>query len=66
MTPLGYTYLNQYYNLLLPKLDVEVYQDLKADSEKLISYGASKRKIIPGSRKQAETPFDNMVAAYYF
>lgn len=63
MTPLGYTYLNQYYNLLLPKLDVEVYQDPQADSEKLISYGASKRKIIPGSRKQAETPFDNMVAA---
>lgn len=63
MTPLGYTYLNQYYNLLLPKLDVEVYQDPKADSEKLISYGASKRKIIPGSRKKAETPFDNMIAA---
>lgn len=63
MTPLGYTYLNQYYNLLLPKLDVEVYQDPKADAEKLISYGASKRKIIPGSRKKAETPFDNMIAA---
>ena len=63
MIPLGYTYLNQYYNLLMPKLDVEVYQDLKADSEKLISYGASKRKIIPGSRKQAQTPFDNMVVA---
>lgn len=63
MTPLGYTYLNQYYNLLLPKLDVEVYQDPQADTEKLISYGASKRKIIPGSRKQAETSFEHMVSA---
>jgi len=63
MTPLGYTYLNQYYNLLLPKLDVEVYQDPQADTEKLISYGASKRKIIPGTRKLAETPFEHMVSA---
>lgn len=55
MTPLGYTYLNQYYNLLLPKLDVDVYQDPQADSEKLISYGASKRKIIPRNRKTAAT-----------
>ncbi|MBL4909535.1 MAG: Fic family protein [Alteromonadaceae bacterium] len=63
MTPLGYTYLNQYYNLLLPKLYVEVYQDPQADTEKLISYGASKRKIIPGTRKQAQTPFEHMVLA---
>ena len=63
MSPLGYTYLNQYYNLLLPKLKIEVYQDQQADNEKLISYGASKRKIIPGSRKQAETPFEHMVSA---
>jgi hypothetical protein len=63
MIPLGYAYLNQHYNLLLPKLDLEVYQDPQADSEKIISYGASKRKIIPGNRKKAETPFENMIAA---
>lgn len=63
MNPLGYTYLNQYYGLLLPKLGVDVYQDPKADVEKLISYGASKRRVIPGSRKPADSPFDHMIAA---
>lgn len=63
MNPLGYTYLNQYYALLLPKLDVEVYQDPNSDEEKLISYGASKRKIIPGTRKAADSPFEHMIAA---
>ncbi len=63
MNPIGYAYLNQYYNLLLPKLGVEVYQDPKADSEYVINYGATKRKIIPGSRKIVDSPYFNMVAA---
>lgn len=63
MNALGYTYLNEYYSLLLPKLSVEVYQDPNADKEKLVPYGASKRKIIPGNRKISDTPFDHMIEA---
>jgi len=63
MNALGYTYLNEYYSLLLPKLNVEVYQDPTADKEKLVNYGASKRKIIPGSRKVSDTPYDHMIEA---
>ncbi len=63
MKAIGYSYLNKYYNLLLPKLGVEVYQDSKAEVEGTIRYGASKRKIIPGTRKILDTPYDNMVAA---
>lgn len=48
MKALGYTYLNEHYSLLLPKLNVEVYQDSDSDKEKIVTYGASKRKIIPG------------------
>jgi hypothetical protein len=63
MKAIGYSYLNNYYKLLLPKLGVEVYQDAKADTEKTIKYGAAIRKIIPGSRKILDTPFNHMVAA---
>lgn len=63
MKPVGYTYLNRFYNLLLPKLGVEVYQDPKADEEHSIYYGATKRKIIPRHRKIPDTPYDHMVAA---
>ncbi|WP_163836990.1 Fic family protein [Spartinivicinus ruber] len=63
MRAIGYSYLNKHYNLLLPKLNVEVYQDPKAEVESTIKYGASKRKIIPGNRKIKDTPYDNMVAA---
>jgi hypothetical protein len=63
MKPVGYSYLNQFYNLLLPKLGVEVYQDPKADVERFVNYGASKRKVIPGHRKSIDTPYENMVAA---
>lgn len=63
MKAIGYSYLNKYYNLLLPKLGIEVYQDPKAEVESTISYGASKRKIIPGTRKIIDTPYDNMVMA---
>jgi len=63
MKAIGYSYLNKYYNLLLPKLGVEVYQDPKAEVESIISYGASKRRIIPGARKIIDTPYDNMVVA---
>ena len=63
MKAIGYSYLNKHYNLLLPKLGVEVYQDPAAEVESIIKYGASKRKIIPGARKIPDTPYDNMVAA---
>lgn len=63
MKPIGYTYLNQYYCLLLPKLGLEVYQDPSYDSEKVINYGASKRKILPGSKKIIDTPYNHMVQA---
>ncbi|MDH3326133.1 MAG: Fic family protein [Gammaproteobacteria bacterium] len=63
MKAIGYSYLNKYYNLLLPKLGVEVYQDPKAETESTINYGASKRRIIPGARKIIDTPYDNMVIA---
>ena len=46
MKPVGYTFLDQYYKLLLPKLGVEVYQDPKAETEFIISYGGSKRRLL--------------------
>lgn len=63
MKALGYSYLNEHYSLLLPKLNVEVYQDPNSDKEKIVPYGASKRKIIPGTRKISDTPFDHMIEA---
>tara|TARA_R110001592_G_scaffold347309_1_gene640762 strand:+ start:102 stop:1688 length:1587 start_codon:yes stop_codon:yes gene_type:complete len=63
MKAIGYSYLNNHFNLLLPKLGVEVYQDPKCDTEKIINYGASKRKIIPGTRKIGDSPYHHMVAA---
>ncbi len=63
MKAVGYSFLNKYYHLLLPKLGVEVYQDLNAEKESIINYGASKRKIIPGTRKIIDTPYEHMVIA---
>ena len=63
MKPVGYTFLNQHYKLLLPKLNVEVYQDMSSDSEKTIDYGASKRLLLPRTRKNLNTPYENMIAA---
>jgi len=63
MNAIGYSYLNKHYNLLLPKLGIEVYQDPKAEVETMVKYGASKRKVIPGTRKIPDTPYDNMIAA---
>ncbi|MDG1732578.1 MAG: Fic family protein [Thalassotalea sp.] len=63
MKPVGYTFLNRHYNLLLPKLGVEVYQDPSAESERFVDYGASKRRVLPGSRKNIDTPYENIVAA---
>lgn len=63
MKPVGYAYLNEYYGLLLPKLGVEVYQDANADTEQLISYGASKRKILPKHLKYSDNPFQQMHTA---
>ena len=63
MQPVGYTFLDQYYKLLLPKLGVEVYQDPKAETESIISYGGSKRRLLPKNRRNLDTPYENMVAA---
>jgi hypothetical protein len=63
MKPVGYTFLNQHYKLLLPKLGVEVYQDPKAETESTISYGGSKRKLLPKNRRNLDTPYENMAAA---
>lgn len=63
MKPVGYAYLNEHYNLLLPKLGVEVYQDSSADVERLISYGASKRKILPRHLKYTDNPFQQIHVA---
>lgn len=63
MKPVGYTFLNQHYKLLLPKLGVEVYQDPKAEIESTISYGGSKRKLLPKNRRNLDTPYENMAAA---
>jgi len=63
MTPIGYSYLNKYYKLLLPKLGLEVYHDSNTERERIIDYGASKRKIIPGSRKHRNCPYEQMLEA---
>ena len=46
MKPVGYTFLDQYYKFLLPKLGVEVYQDPKAETGFIISYSGSKRRLL--------------------
>lgn len=63
MKPIGYTYLNQYYKLLLPKLDVEVFSDALVTETSLVDYGASKRKVIPISGKMPDSPYEHMCAA---
>lgn len=63
MKPIGYTYLNDYYDLLLPKLGVEVYQDPNSEKEKLVDYGAGKRRILPGHLKYLDEPFFQMHSA---
>ncbi|WP_420554789.1 Fic family protein [Neptuniibacter marinus] len=63
MKAVGYSYLNLYYKLVLPKLGAEVYQDLKADKECIKQYGASVRKIIPGTWKVVDSPYEHMVLA---
>ncbi|HBX36317.1 MAG TPA: hypothetical protein DEG76_03015 [Pseudohongiella sp.] len=63
MKPVGYAYLNQYYALHLPKLGIEVYQAPNATEEQTISYGASKRKILPGHLKYEDNPYAQMHAA---
>jgi len=63
MTPIGYAYLNQYYQLLLPKLNLEVYQDPSAETESIQRYGASQRKILPRHIKTPTSPYEHMIAA---
>lgn len=66
MKPIGYSYLNKHYSLLLPKLGLEIYHDPLAESDAIIPYGASKRKVLSKRRKIADTPYDNMVAAIQY
>ncbi|RUO63959.1 Fic/DOC family protein [Pseudidiomarina planktonica] len=63
MKPAGYAYLNLHYDLRLPKLGVEVYQNPDADREEVIQYGASKRKILPGHLKYEDNPYSQMHTA---
>ena len=60
MKPIGYSYLNKHYRLLLPKLGVDVYQGSNADVEGFQQYGASKRKIIPHHKKMIDSPYEQM------
>lgn len=60
MVSVGYTYLNQHYKLLLPKLSIEVFIDTEADKETVISFGAGKRKVLPVSRRMPQTPYEHM------
>lgn len=63
MIPIGYAHLNQYYQLLLPKLRLEVYQDSSAETESIRAYGASQRKILPKHLKTPNSPYAHMIAA---
>lgn len=63
MNPIGYSYLNKHYKLLLPKLGIEVYHDINAEAEHTVDYGASKRKIIPVTRKYKDCPYEQMLEA---
>lgn len=63
MKAVGYGYLNRYYKLVLPRLGAEVYQDPKADKECTKQYGATVRKIIPGSWKVVDSPYEQMILA---
>ncbi len=63
MKPVGYTYLNQYYRLLLPKLGLEIYQDPSALTESIVTFGASKRKVLSGRRKITDSPYEHMILA---
>lgn len=63
MNPIGYTYLNQHYQLLLPKLGLEVYQDPTAETETYRAYGATQRKILPGHLKAPSSPYEHMISA---
>ena len=40
-----------------------VYQNLKAETESIISYGGSKRRLLPKNRRNLDTPRENMAAA---
>lgn len=63
MIPIGYTFLNQHYQLLLPRLGVEYYQDPSAETVTVRAYGASKRKILPRHLKTPLSPYEHMIAA---
>ncbi|MDZ7868545.1 MAG: Fic family protein [Rheinheimera sp.] len=63
MKPVGYTYLNQFYKLLLPKLNVEVFSDAAVTDVHMVQYGASRRKVIPATGKMPESPYEHMCAA---
>ena len=62
MNRLGYGYLNEHYQLGLPKLKVECWMEDGVDS--IVNYGASKRKIIAKTAKLAamvDCPYQQMI-----
>ncbi|MCC5453292.1 Fic family protein [Rheinheimera sp. UJ51] len=63
MSPIGYTYLNQFYKLLLPKLNVEVFADKSVSADSIVDFGSSKRRVIPATRKITDSPYEHMCAA---
>ncbi|WP_281547061.1 Fic family protein [Pseudoalteromonas sp. PAR1] len=63
MKPVGYSYLDKHYKLILPKLGVEVYYDENAETETVTNYGASCRKIIPKTRSYKDCPYEQMIEA---
>ena len=63
MRPVGYAFLQQYYELSLPKLDCEYFQGDHAKGIKTVNYGAGIRKVLSNRVKIGETPFDHIKAA---
>ncbi len=63
MRPIGYAFLQEYYESSLPKLDCEYFQGDHAKGTKTINYGASIRKVLCNRIKIGITPFDHIKAA---
>ncbi|EWH08084.1 Fic family protein [Catenovulum agarivorans DS-2] len=63
MKPVGYSFLNSYYTLTLPKLGLEVYQDPNSDKGYTQTFGASNRKVLSKFNGISESPYEQMVAA---
>jgi hypothetical protein len=63
MRPVGYAFLQEHYELSLPKLDCEYFQGDHAKGIKTINYGASIRKVLCNRTKIGNTPFDHIKTA---